>query len=281
MKTVEGNGAEIPALGFGTWELEGDEARRMTEAALEIGYRHIDTAQAYKNEAEVGAAIAASGLPREQLFVTTKIWRDRFEDGPLQDSLRKSLDRLGLETVDLTLLHWPVGEVPIEETMAALTKAREDGLTRHIGLSNYTVELMRKAVAASDAPVVNNQVEHHVYLDQGPVIEAARELGLTVTAYSPLAHGSGVFNDPMLEEIGEAHGKSPAQIALRWLAQRDIIAIPRSSNPDHARSNFDIFDFELSDADMALIATLARPDGRKIDPGWAPDWDQPATEHRL
>lgn len=280
MKTIKGNGAEIPVLGFGTWELKGDTARGMTAKAIQIGYRHIDTAQAYENEAEVGAGIADSGVARDEIFVTTKVWRDQFHDGDLQTSLKASLDRLKLDHVDLALLHWPVPEVPIQETMEALNAAREDGLTRNIGLSNFTVELMKKAVKTCPGPVANNQIEHHVYLDQSKVIEAARDLGLTVTAYSPLGQGN-VFDEPVLKRIGQNHGKNAAQVALRWLVQRDIIAIPRTGNPDHAQANFEIFDFTLSDTEMKDIAGLARPDGREIDPGWAPQWDQPGDVHRI
>ncbi len=280
MKTIKGNGAEIPVLAIGTWELEPEMARKMTAKAIEIGYRHIDTAQAYDNEEGTGAGIADSGIARDAIFVTTKIWRDRFRGGDLQTSLRESLDRLKLDHVDLALLHWPVPEVPVEETMAALNEAREEGLTNHIGLSNFTVDLMKEAVEACPGPVANNQIEHHIYLDQSKVIEAARGLDVTVTAYSPLGHGN-VFDEPVLKRIGQNHGKNAAQVALRWLVQRDIIAIPRTSNPDHAQSNFEIFDFALSDAEMKDIAGLARPDGREIDPGWAPDWDATGSVHRI
>lgn len=280
MKTIKGNGAEIPILGFGTWELKGDTARKMTAKAIETGYRHIDTAQAYENEAAIGAGIADSGIARDDIFVTTKIWRDKFRGGDLQTSLKDSLDRLKLDHVDLALLHWPVPEVPIKETMEALNAAREEGLTRNIGLSNFTVDLMKEAVEACPGPVANNQIEHHVYLDQSKVIETSRDLGVTVTAYSPLGHGN-VFEEPVLKRIGRNHGKNAAQVALRWLVQRDIIAIPRTGNPDHAQSNFEIFDFALSDPEMKDIAGLAKADGREIDPGWAPDWDQPGDIHRI
>ena len=281
MKKINGNGAEIPALGFGTWELKGDEARNMTKAALDIGYRHIDTAQAYENESEVGTGIADSGVDRNDIFVTTKIWRDKFRDGDLQSSLKESLKRLDLDHVDLTLLHWPVFDVPIEETMSALNDAREQGLTRHIGLSNYTVALMKEAVEACPGPVADNQIEHHVYLDQSPVLDAARNLGLAVTAYSPLGHGGQVFEDNTLTSIGERYGKSGGQVALRWLVQRGVVAIPRTSSKDHAADNFDIFDFELEPAEISAISNLADPDGRRIDPDWAPDWDEAGSTHRI
>ena len=273
MHKVACNGAAIPALGFGTWELRGGTARRLVEAALEIGYRYIDTAQMYGNEVEVGAAVRASGLGRGKLFVTTKIWPDRFRKGELERSLEESVDRLGLEP-DLALLHWPSPAVPLAETVEALNRAAEQGLARHIGVSNFTTAMIDEAVRLSARPLVSNQVEYHPFLSQAPVLAWCRNHGMALTAYCPLARGR-VFGDATLARIGAAHGKGPGQVALRWLVQQEgVVAIPRSSSARHARSNFEIFDFALSEAEMADIKALGSPRGRVVDfPGFAPAWD--------
>jgi 2,5-diketo-D-gluconate reductase B len=273
MHQIEAHGARIPALGFGTFRLEGRTARRMVEAALEIGYRHVDTAQMYGNETEVGDAIAGSAVPRGEIWLTTKIWPDRFRDGDLQRAAETSVRRLQTEP-DLLLLHWPSPEVPLAETMGALNRVKRQGLAKHIGISNFTKVLIAEAWSVSEEPLVVDQVEYHPYLDQSVVLGAVREHGMALTAYAPIAHGQ-VFRDPTLERIGERHGKSPGQVTLRWLIQQDrVSAIPKTSREEHARTNFDIFDFELTQDEMAQIHALARPDGRLIDPGGvAPAWD--------
>src|SRR4051812_20244248 len=223
MHNVDANGASIPALGFGTWELRGGTAQRLVEAALGIGYRHIDTAQMYGNEAEVGAGIAASGLPRDGLFVTTKVWPDRFRRGVLERSVEESVQRLGLRP-DLVLLHWPNPDVPLAETVEALNRVAEQGLTRHIGISNFTTAMIDEAVRLSPRPLVTNQVEYHPFLDQDPVLARCRAHGMALTAYCPLARGRG-FSDPLLARIGRGHGKGPGQAALPRL----------TPEPDHVR----------------------------------------------
>lgn len=276
MHNVNANGANIPALGFGTWQLEEAEARRMVATAIDLGYRHIDTAQAYENEAAVGQGIADTGIPRDDLFVTTKVWIDRFNDGMLQASTEGSLERLDLEYVDLLLLHWPVAEVPLDETLGALAQVKRLGMAKHIGLSNFTTTQIDEAVAKSPEPLAVNQVEYHPFLDQSPVRQTLDRHGLALTAYSPLAQGK-VMNDDTMRAIGKAHGKTPAQVALRWLIQQpDVIAIPRSSTEAHAHANMQIDDFALDDDEMARISALATADGRLIDPDWAPRWDQAA-----
>jgi diketogulonate reductase-like aldo/keto reductase len=270
---VEARGARIPALGLGTWQLDGKVARRMVGYALEIGYRHIDTAQMYGNETEVGAAVASSGVARDDIWLTTKIWPDNFRNGALQRAADASVRRLGTEP-DLLLLHWPNPSVPLAETMRALNDAKRRGLARNIGISNFTVALIQEALARSEEPLIADQVEYHPYLSQDTVCEELRANGMALIAYSPLAKGR-VFGDPTLARIGERYGKTPGQVTLRWLIQQDgVAAIPRSSRDAHARANFEIFDFALSDAEMAEISRLARPDGRQIDPaGMAPRWD--------
>jgi diketogulonate reductase-like aldo/keto reductase len=273
MQTITSGDTQMPALGFGTWQLEGPDARRMVEAALAIGYRHIDTAFIYKNEREVGEAIRASGVPREEIFLTTKIWTDSFRDGDLQRAAEGSVERLGVGPVDLLLLHWPKPQPPLEETMRALNDARSRGFTRAIGLSNFPSDVFERAAHASEAPLATNQVEYHPYLSQRRLRETLDRHGASLTAWSPLAQGE-VANDPALKAIGEAHGKSPGQVTLRWLVQQGVVAIPRTTKEHRARENFDIFDFELTDEEMTRIFGLARPDGRLgewLDPAF--QWD--------
>lgn len=262
---------DIPVIGFGTWQLSGPDARRMVEAALEIGYRHVDTAFIYKNEAEVGEAIRASGLPRDEVFLTTKIWVDFFRDGDLQRAAEGSVERLGVGPVDLLLLHWPKPQPPLEETVRALNAVKAAGLTRAIGLSNFPSDWWDRAQAASEAPLVTNQVEYHPFLTQRTLTAAARRHGAKLTAWSPLAQGK-VVDEPVLQEIARAHDKTPGQVALRWLVQQDVIAIPRTTKESRARENFEIFDFALSDAETARISALGSPGGR------IGDWIDPAIK---
>lgn len=272
---VEARGAEIPALGFGTWELTGRTAREMTEEALAAGYRHLDTARAYDNEAEVGRALEASGLDRAQVFLTTKIWPDEYRRQDFRAAVRDSLEKLRTDHVDLLHLHWPrFEEVSLGAVIEELNRAREDGQTRHIGVCNFNTELLERAWEITEVPLAVHQVEYHPYLNQEPVLEAVRDRGVALTAYSPLAHGE-VVDDATLAEIGARHGKSAAQVTLRWLIQQeDVNAIPRTSDSGHLRDNLAVFDFELSDEEMERISGLARPEGRVISPaGLAPEWD--------
>jgi 2,5-diketo-D-gluconate reductase A len=274
MHTVAAADLRIPALGFGTWQLEGDTARSMVETALELGYRHIDTAHIYGNEKQVGDALKASNIARDEIFLTTKIWTDSFRNGDLQRAAEVSAEKLG-GPVDLLLLHWPVAGVPLPETIAALNDAKARGLTRGIGLSNFPSALMREAATLSAAPIISNQVEYHPYLSQQAVLQTAREMGSTLTAWSPIAQGK-VATDPLLIAIGEAHGKTPAQVALRWLVQQEgVIAIPRTTSATRAAENIAVFDFTLSEAEMAQIFDLTAQGGRIgdwLDPAFA--WDK-------
>ena len=270
---VETHGVRIPALGLGTFRLEGRVARRMVGYALEIGYRHIDTAQMYGNETEIGAALASSGVPRDEIWLTTKIWPDNFRDGALQRAAEESVRRLGT-VPDLLLLHWPNPSVPLAETVRALNDAKRRGLARHIGVSNFTVALIQEALARSEEPLIADQVEYQPYLSQAAVLEELRANGMALIAYTPLAHGR-VFSDATLARIGAQHGKNPGQVTLRWLIQQEgVAAIPRSSREAHAEANLAIFDFALSAAEMAEISALAHARGRQVDPGgMAPRWD--------
>lgn len=270
---VSANGASIPALGFGTWQLRGDVARAMVAEALKTGYRHIDTAQVYENEVEVGDGLKAGGVPRDDYFLTTKVWTDRFRDGDLQRSVEDSLKKLRVDHLDLLLLHWPNPSVPLAETLKSLNAVRAVGLTKHIGVSNFTAALVREAVELSGAPLVTNQVEFHPMLDQSTLKTELAKQGMALTAYSPIAQGK-VNQDATMQAIAKAHGKSEAQVALRWLIQQDgVIAIPRSSKAQRVRDNFDVFDFTLSAEEMASIAALGTREGRITSPSWAPDWD--------
>jgi diketogulonate reductase-like aldo/keto reductase len=272
MQFVEANGARIPAIGLGTWELRGRTCARLVEQALKLGYRHIDTAQIYENEREVGEGLRSSRVKREELFVTTKVWTTHFAPNDLERSTKESLTKLRLSEVDLLLLHWPNPQVPLNETLGALARVRKSGLARHIGVSNFTVALIEEAVATCPEPLVCDQVEYHPYLDQARVKEACARHGMALVAYSPVAKGR-VKNDETLARIGKAHGKTSAQVCLRWLVQQNVAAIPRTSRIERLSENIDIFDFMLSEAELQRVSELASPKGRLTDFGFAPKWD--------
>jgi diketogulonate reductase-like aldo/keto reductase len=275
--TVDGHA--IPLLGFGTWNLTPEDARRMVAEALRIGYRHIDTAWIYHNEKAVGDgirdAVEAGHVARDDIWLTTKIWVQHFDRDGLLRQAEESAASLGT-TPDLLLLHWPKTEPTFAETLGALNEAKDRGLTRTIGLSNFPSAEFRQAQALSKAKLVTNQVEYHPYLKLTKLIETAKELGSSITAWSPLAQGN-IADDATLIEIGRAHGKSPGQVTLRWLIQQNVIAIPRTTKVSRAEESFDIFDFQLSPEEMDRIHALARPDGRLgdwIDPAfkWDEEW---------
>jgi diketogulonate reductase-like aldo/keto reductase len=272
MQFVEANGAKIPAIGLGTWELRGRTCARLVEQALRLGYRHIDTAQVYDNEREVGEGLRASGVKRDEVFLTTKVWTSHFAPKDLERSVRESLARLRLTEVDLLLLHWPNPQVPLSETLGALARVKQLGLCRHIGVSNFTVALVDEAVAACPEPLVCNQVEYHPYLDQTKVKEACIRQGMAVVAYSPIAKGR-IRNDRALVRIGDRYRKSAAQVCLRWLVQQNVAAIPRTSKLERLSENIGIFDFELYDQDMAEISAMGSVAGRLTNYGFAPKWD--------
>lgn len=261
--TITVDGLTLPLLGFGTWQLEPADARRMVAEALRIGYRHIDTAWIYKNEAAVGDGIRDSGVPRDEIWLTTKIWVAHFERDALLAQAEESAKSLGF-TPDLLLLHWPKVKPSIPDTIAALNEAKDRGLTRSIGVSNYPAVQFRQAQATSNARIITNQVEYHPYLSLKTLRATASELGSSITAWSPLAQGQ-IAEDPVIGEIAAAHGKTPGQVTLRWLIQQDVIAIPRTVKPQRAAENFDIWDFQLSAEEMQRIHGRARPDGRLGD----------------
>jgi 2,5-diketo-D-gluconate reductase B len=271
---VEAKGARIPLLGLGTWELRGRVCARVVEQALRLGYRHLDTAEMYDNEREVGEGFRASGIKRNDVFVTTKIWPAHFAPREFERAVRECLVRLRLSEVDLLLLHWPNPQIPLTETIGALGKVKRDGLTRHIGVSNFTVALVEEALKITSEPLVCDQVECHPFLDQSKLIADCRRHGMAVVAYSPIAQGNA-RDDDVLKRIGKAHGKTAAQVCLRYLVQQDIVVIPRTSKLERLSENAAIFDFSLTEQEMAEIAALAQRGGRLIDWAFAgrPKWD--------
>ncbi|HEV7370677.1 aldo/keto reductase [Arenibaculum sp.] len=272
MQFVEVKGRKVPALGFGTYGLDGDEAERMVRTALDIGYRHIDTARSYGNEAAVGRALRRSGVARDEIFLTTKVWHDSLAYEAVLSSVEASLRDLDTDRVDLLLVHWPNRAVPLAATLHAFEDLRDEGKVGAIGVSNFPVALLREAVEEIGADLLCDQVEYHPLLSQTPVLGYLRRHGMMLTAYSPLAQGR-VANNPVLAEVGHRHGKSPAQAALRWLLdQPGVAAIPKSGSERRARENFEVFDFTLTDRDRREIDRL-QGDGRLVNPGWAPDWD--------
>jgi diketogulonate reductase-like aldo/keto reductase len=234
-------------------------------AALHAGYRHIDTAWKYGTERAVGEAMRASGVPRGDIFLTTKVSHEYLRADAFARSVDESLAALKVDTVDLLLVHWPNPEIPLAETMPALAKAKQRGLARHIGVANFNIALLDQAIKLCPEPLVALQAEYHPYLDQSKLLAAVRRRGMVFTAYCPLGRGR-LFSDPVLADIAKARGKSIAQIALRWLMQQNVAAIPRSSNPARIADNFKVFDFALSDDEMQRISALKRPNGRIANP---------------
>jgi 2,5-diketo-D-gluconate reductase B len=270
---LSAHGAEIPAIGFGTSGM-GDDCSAPIITALELGYRHLDTAWKYGNEPAVGKAMRASGLPRREIFLTTKVSHEYLRPTDFARSVDESLKNLQVDYVDLLLVHWPNQEIPLAETMRALAKAKRDGLARHLGVANFNIAMIDQAIELCPEPLVALQAEYHPYLDQSKLLEACRQRGLIFIAYCPLRRGR-IFSDSVLEEIALAKGKSIAQVALRWLLQKGIVApIPRSANAQRIADNLDVFDFSLTDDDVARIDALKRADGRIANPaGRAPAWD--------
>jgi diketogulonate reductase-like aldo/keto reductase len=261
--SVEANGARIPLLGLGTWDLRGKSCARMVEEALRLGYRHIDTAAMYRNEDAVGEGLRASGVPRDQVFITTKVWSSDLRARDFERSARESVEKLRVRNVDLLLIHWPNSSVPLKETIGALCKMKSEGLARHIGVSNFDPTLVADAVKLATEPLVNNQIELHPYNDQSKTIAASRKAGLAITAYTPIARGR-VAGDELLSRIGKAHGKTAAQVCLSYLVKQGIVVIPKTSHAERLKENAEIFDFQLTPAEMKEIAALASPRGNIV-----------------
>ncbi len=262
---------DMPLLGLGTWPLAGDQARRTVRLALELGYRHVDTAQMYGNEAEVGAGLREAGVPRDEVFVTTKIHQDRFTEGTALESARASVEAIGLGPVDLILCHWPPRGVAPAQVAEELAAMRDEGLTRHIGVSNFNVSQMREAAAA--APILTNQVEFHPLLDQSRLLAAAREIGVTLTAYRPILRGEAL-RLPAVRAIAAETGRNPAAVVLRWIIQQGVHAICMSTSRERLAGNQEALDFSLSEDQMARITALTSANRRSCDyPDWQPDWE--------
>ncbi len=265
MKIIELKGARVPALGFGTWALSGADCTRAVRTALEVGYRHIDTAQMYGNEAEVGAGLRESGIDRGEIFLTTKVWYEHLRPADLKRAATASLKRLGTDYVDLFLIHWPVPTSyggDFVSTWKTLEEFRRDGRARSIGVSNFQVQHLERLAAETDTVPAVNQIEVHPYLTNEAVRSYDREHGIATEAWSPIAQGA-VLNDPTVARIGEGVGKTPAQVVLRWHIQRGDIVFPKSVTPSRMKENFEIFDFELESDDMDAITGLDRgEDGR-------------------
>ena len=272
MKTIIVNEAEIPALGLGTWDLRGRTATDMVYKALEVGYSHIDTAQMYENEIEVGNGIKEADMDRDDIFLTTKVWYTHLDRQHFGPSVEESLRKLKLDYVDLVLIHWPNKDIPLEESIEELVKVRDRQLCKFIGVSNFPVELVRRTVEMG-ADIVTNQVEYHPFLDQSHLLDTLKELNLSLTAYCPIAQGK-VIGNPVLQQIGQQYGKTEVQVTLRWLMEQEgVIAIPRTSKAERLEENLGIFDFWLSKSDLDRIGTLCKPGRRLVDPAWAPAWD--------
>lgn len=258
----------IPAIGLGTWQMKGKECVEGVKQALDLGYRHVDTAQMYKNEEAVGQGIKESSVDRKDIFLTTKIWYTDLKKDQVVSAVDQSLERLQTDYVDLLLIHWPSQETPLEETLEAFKKVKDQGKAKSIGVSNFTPELLEKALDIAPG-LVNHQVEMHTFYQQREMVRYCQENDLTLTAYSPLAR-ERVLEDPVLNEIGEKYDKSPAQIALRWLIQQEnVIAIPKAVPEDYQRQNLEAMDFELDEEDMRRIFDIEQKP-KIVDPGFAP-----------
>jgi diketogulonate reductase-like aldo/keto reductase len=267
------NGARIPAIGFGTSQL-GDCAE-IVATALKTGYRHIDTAWKYGSEAGVGEGLRASGVPRSEIFLVTKVSHEYLSAADFARSVEESLTRLEVDYVDMLHVHWPsVDGVPLAETMQALGQAKREGKARHVGVANFNIAMVEESMRLCPEPLDTLQAEYHPYLDQTKVLAACRRLGLVFTAYCPLARGR-VLKDPVIAEIAQKKGRSVAQVVLRWIVQQgNISAIPRSGNPHHIAECLRVFDFELTASEMQQLSALKSADGRIASPkGRAPEWD--------
>lgn len=250
------HGVKMPALGLGTWQLSGAECERAVRAALDIGYRHIDTAEMYGNEAEIGRAIAASGVGRNALFITTKLWTNHLRAKDVPGAAEASLKKLRTDYVDLLLIHWPNPAVPLGETLGAMMEMKAAGKVKAIGVSNFSVGLINEALTKHKVPIACNQVEYHLLLNQRPILDYAHRHQMAIVAYCPLARGK-LVNHRILARVAQKYSRTPAQVALRWLVQQPgVAAIPKSASEKNLRSNFAIFDFALDDADMAELNRL-------------------------
>lgn len=264
MEYVEVGGALMPKLGLGTWQNTGPQCARTVETALELGYRHVDTAQAYNNEPMVGNGIAAASVDRSDIFLTTKLWRSNLRHVDVKASVKQSLQKLSVDYLDLLLIHWPHPRVNITETIGAMEDLRAAGLVNHLGVSNFTHSQLENAIRVADCPIVTDQVLYHPFKDQRRLHEFCIENDVVLTAYSPLARG-GVLRDDLLGSIGTRYGKTAAQVALRWLIQQEnVVAIPKATGQSHLEENIAVFDFTLTDTEVQQIDALEPSISRRI-----------------
>jgi diketogulonate reductase-like aldo/keto reductase len=272
--TLKAAGAAIPRLGFGTWQLRGDECAAIVSAGLQLGYTHVDTAQGYANEEAVGAGLAESGIARERVFITTKVQPQLMDDGDLQRSVEGSLRKLGVSQIDLLLLHWPNPAIPLVNSIRALNEVKRDKRVRHIGLSNFPSALLAEALRLTNEPFAAEQLEYHPYLNQDVMLGTLRRHNIAAVAYCPLALGK-IVGDPAIAAIATAHKRTVAQVTLRWLLQQDgVIAIPKSARVERLKENLAVFDFALTSAEMTTMSALARPGSRLVnEPQWVANWD--------
>lgn len=272
MESLEAQGVAIPRLGLGTFRIPGRDCRPAVEHALSLGYRHIDTAAMYDNEDAVGAAIATSGLARKDLFVTTKVWRDQLDPADIRRALGGSLARLRMDYVDLYLVHWPTPTMDMEAVLQTLAALRDEGRVRAIGVCNFNMSMMRRAVEEIGAPIATLQVEYHPFLDQSAMLGFLRSRNILLTAYSPLAQGRAAA-DLTLQSIAAKHNATAAQVAIAWLlGQDDVMAIPKAVHPANQLSNLQALKLALDDDDRAAIAALPK-NQRFVQPSFAPDWN--------
>lgn len=272
---IEVKGVQVPAIGFGTWPLKGDQCVDAVRMALDIGYRHIDTARMYGNETDVGRAAASSGIDRQDIFITTKIWPDDLAYADVILTVDDSLRNLGVDYIDLLLIHWPSKSIPLDETLRAFREVREIGKAKLIGVSNFNTALMTEAVKECGTDIACNQVEYHPFLSQNRVLRLAHQYGMMITAYMPLAKGKAAQH-PTLIEIAESYKKTAAQVALRWLIQHGQLAvIPKAESESHCRENFAVTDFELTGQEMSRISALTAENDRIADFSLGPVWDRP------
>jgi diketogulonate reductase-like aldo/keto reductase len=274
MQFVEAHGARIPQIGLGTMTLKGDVCVQAVKAALQIGYRHLDTAAFYGNEVENGEGLRQSGVKREDVFITTKVRENNLTPENFNKSLDQSLKNLQLPYVDLLLIHWNNKDIPFSVSIPALCAARKDGRAKHVGVANFTTKMLDEAWAVTSEPLVCNQIEMHPFINQDKVLATSKKHGMAVVAYCPIARGK-VPGAEVLERIGQAHGKTAAQVSLHYLVQMGVIPIPRTATPAHLKQNLDVFDFTLSAAEMADLKTLNATNMRVVNPPHAPMWDTP------
>jgi len=272
MESLQTQGISLPRLGLGTFRLQGDACRAAVESALGLGYRHIDTAEMYGNEDAIGPAIAASGVARKDLHVTTKVWNENLEPDAIRRAFDSSLKKLRLDHVDLYLVHWPSPDMKLPAVLETLMKLKEEGRTRAIGVANFNIALLKQAVEEIKAPIACNQIEYHVMLDQTPVRKYLASKSIPLVAYCPLAQGRAATNETLMA-IGNKHNASAAQVALKWLLdQEGVAAIPKASRAESQQANLGALNVKLDDADRKAIASLPK-DRRFVKPGFAPAWD--------